>query len=130
MPGSTASCDVCKASVSKYRCPTCLWRYCTLQCYSAHKANCKKPENPAPRVELSPPDRNCYQFVTDDTVPAERLELLGQSQSLKDLLRNPHLRHIMSALDAAPDPRGLLDEAMREPIFVEFVNVCLQVVGD
>ncbi|XP_040355102.1 zinc finger HIT domain-containing protein 3 [Ixodes scapularis] len=128
----TANCDVCKTSVSKYRCPTCLWRYCSSQCYRAHKADCKKSESPAtaPRVELCPPEENGHHVVTEDTVPPEKLELLGHSENLKNLLKNPHLRRIVSALDASPDPRSLLDQAMREPIFVEFVNVCLQVVGD
>lgn len=33
------SCEICNANESKYKCPKCGLRYCSLACYKPHKAN-------------------------------------------------------------------------------------------
>ncbi|NXO30119.1 ZNHI3 protein, partial [Cisticola juncidis] len=63
-----------------------------------------------------------------DRVPPQRLKLLGESQELRALLRNPHLRQLLLAIDSAPDKRSVLRRLMQEPLFVEFADCCLGIV--
>lgn len=92
------------------------------------------------------------QFTTDDTVDKNKLAELGNpwaaslfsarhikqltlrianaanSERLKSLLANPHLRDYLAQLDATPDAWKAMKVAMLEPLFVEFANECLAVV--
>ncbi|NWT54615.1 ZNHI3 protein, partial [Erythrocercus mccallii] len=63
-----------------------------------------------------------------DRVPLQKLKLLGESQELKDLLLNPHLRQLLLTLDQAQDKSSLLRRLMQEPLFVEFADCCLSIV--
>ncbi|NWH90092.1 ZNHI3 protein, partial [Aegithalos caudatus] len=63
-----------------------------------------------------------------DRVPLHKLKLLGESEELRDLLRNPHLRQLLLALERARDKSSLLRRFMQEPLFVEFADCCLSVV--
>lgn len=47
------------------------------------------------------------------------------SDSLKEMLGNPHLRQMMTSLVRAENPGSQLEAAMQEPIFVEFADKCL-----
>ena len=66
-----------------------------------------------------------YQFTTVDTVPKEKLQQLEKSEKLRQLLSNPHLRTFLTKLDSSEDKGRLMRKAMREPLFVEFVDCCL-----
>uniref|UniRef100_A0A7M4FXS9 Zinc finger HIT-type containing 3 n=1 Tax=Crocodylus porosus TaxID=8502 RepID=A0A7M4FXS9_CROPO len=63
-----------------------------------------------------------------DRVPLQKLKLLGESEELKDLLRNPHLRQLLLAVDQAEERNSLMKKYMQEPLFVEFVDCCLRIV--
>ncbi|NXR86545.1 ZNHI3 protein, partial [Hypocryptadius cinnamomeus] len=63
-----------------------------------------------------------------DRVPPQKLQLLGESAELRDLLRNPHLRQLLLALEQARDKSSLLRRLMQEPLFVEFADCCLGIV--
>ncbi|OWK57314.1 Zinc finger HIT domain-containing protein 3 [Lonchura striata] len=63
-----------------------------------------------------------------DRVPAHRLRLLGESEELRELLRNPHLRQLLLALERARDKSSVLRRLMQEPLFVEFADCCLGIV--
>ncbi|XP_064479306.1 zinc finger HIT domain-containing protein 3-like [Ornithodoros turicata] len=121
-------CDVCLVKESNYKCPVCLCKYCSLNCYKNHKESCVKTE--PTKTADAPVLDNDYRFVTEDTVPIEKLEQLRTSKKVREVLQNPHLRRVMEALDASIDPRSLIDQAMKEPIFVEFADACLQVVDN
>ena len=71
-----------------------------------------------------------YQFTTDDTVPLEKLQLLEKSEKLRHLLSNPHLRTFLMKLDSSEEKGRLMRKAMREPLFVEFVDCCLEAIGE
>lgn len=47
---------------------------------------------------------------------------------MKDLLNNPHLRAMMENLVNTDKPEEAVANAMHEPIFTEFADVCLQIV--
>lgn len=54
----------------------------------------------------------------------------GESEKLRDLLRNPHLRQLMRSIDTADRKDGAMKAAMQEPLFVELADQCLKVVGN
>ncbi|NXU61831.1 ZNHI3 protein, partial [Horornis vulcanius] len=63
-----------------------------------------------------------------DRVPLQKLKLLGESEELRELLRNPHLRQLLLSIDQAQDKSSLLRRLMQEPLFVEFADCCLSIV--
>uniref|UniRef100_A0A3Q3QSH7 Zinc finger HIT domain-containing protein n=1 Tax=Monopterus albus TaxID=43700 RepID=A0A3Q3QSH7_MONAL len=63
-----------------------------------------------------------------DKVPLQRLQLLGQSKELRDLLCNPHLRQLLRSIDSADSKEDAMKAAMQEPLFVEFSDQCLKIV--
>ncbi|KAI3373458.1 hypothetical protein L3Q82_022066 [Scortum barcoo] len=63
-----------------------------------------------------------------DKVPLQRLQLLGQSKELRDLLCNPHLRQLLRSIDGAESKDDAMKAAMQEPLFVEFSDRCLKIV--
>ncbi|NWS16109.1 ZNHI3 protein, partial [Pachyramphus minor] len=63
-----------------------------------------------------------------DRVPLQKLKLLGESEELRDLLLNPHLRQLLLTIDQAGDKSSLMRRFMQEPLFVEFADCCLRVV--
>ena len=44
------------------------------------------------------------------------------------LLKNPHLRDLIKEVDGHPNPKLIMHQAMKEPLFTEFADVCLNVV--
>ncbi|KAK3103732.1 hypothetical protein FSP39_021430, partial [Pinctada imbricata] len=53
-----------------------------------------------------------------------------ESQELKSLLNNPHLRQMLTNLTKADisSVSSEMEHAMHEPIFTEFADQCLQIV--
>lgn len=133
-----SSCQVCEEKVAaKYKCPTCIVPYCSVNCFRSHRDRCIPPvvepgvdqgENSEGGQRQGGTPSTEYRFKTADTVPKEKLELLGKSESLKSLLKNPHLQNFLKTIDAADNPPRLMRKAMYEPLFVEFVDECMKVV--
>ncbi|KAM8742320.1 zinc finger HIT domain-containing protein 3 [Acanthopagrus schlegelii] len=131
-------CSVCSEQTPKYRCPACKIRYCSLGCYKRHKDSCVPFEQAAP-ID-APQDKDVFntdQWTVDDLldkdditdkVPLERLQMLGQSKELRDLLCNPHLRQLLRSVDGADNKYDAMKAAMQEPLFVEFSDQCLKTV--
>lgn len=67
-------------------------------------------------------------FETVDTVPLEKLEQLKNSDGLKELLKNKHLRDFLKELNEARNPWKAMKVAMTEPLFLEFADECMKVV--
>ncbi|NXA26946.1 ZNHI3 protein, partial [Ibidorhyncha struthersii] len=63
-----------------------------------------------------------------DRVPLQKLQLLGESEELRGLLLNPHLRQLLLTVDQAEDKSSLMKKYMQEPLFVEFADCCLRIV--
>uniref|UniRef100_A0A8C6M8U4 Zinc finger HIT domain-containing protein 3 n=1 Tax=Nothobranchius furzeri TaxID=105023 RepID=A0A8C6M8U4_NOTFU len=110
-------CNVCCEQTPKYRCPTCEIRYCSLGCYKKHKEACGVEDL-------------LHEDDIIDKVPLQRLQLLGQSNELRDLLCNPHLRQLLRSVDGAQRKDEAMKAAMQEPLFVEFSDQCLKLVED
>ncbi|XP_043997327.1 zinc finger HIT domain-containing protein 3 isoform X2 [Gambusia affinis] len=135
--GKMQICSVCSEQTPKYRCPTCNIRYCSLGCYKKHKDSCLPVEKPASSNPESIDATGSEPLSLDDLlheddvidkVPPQRLQLLGQSPELRDLLSNPHLRQLLRSIDDAESKASAMKAAMQEPLFVEFADQCLKVV--
>ncbi|XP_005154389.2 zinc finger HIT domain-containing protein 3 [Melopsittacus undulatus] len=135
-PGPCAVCGA--AGAGKYRCPRCTAAYCSVPCCRTHRERC----TPEPKREqeasaaLPPPPADGPWSVDDilsedderDRVPLQKLKLLGESEELRTLLLNPHLRQLLLTLDQAEDKSSLMKKYMQEPLFVEFADCCLGIV--
>ncbi|XP_042647252.1 zinc finger HIT domain-containing protein 3 isoform X2 [Tyto alba] len=136
-------CGVCGAAgAAKYRCPRCASAYCSVPCCRTHKERCtaeperqREPERaaggrPCPCPAGSP--WSVEDILTEDDerdrVPLQKLKLLGESEELRGLLLNPHLRQLLLTVDQAEDKSSLLKKYMQEPLFVEFADCCLKIV--
>ncbi|XP_061596099.1 zinc finger HIT domain-containing protein 3 [Cololabis saira] len=132
-------CNVCSEHTPKYRCPVCKIRYCSLGCYKRHKDTCLPDEKSAsvsaskdasstvPAEPWSVEDLQNYDDIID-RVPLPKLQLLGQSKELRDLLCNPHLRQLLRSVDSADSKDEAMKAAMQEPLFVEFSDQCMKVI--
>uniref|UniRef100_A0A3B3ZXI8 Zinc finger HIT domain-containing protein 3 n=1 Tax=Periophthalmus magnuspinnatus TaxID=409849 RepID=A0A3B3ZXI8_9GOBI len=108
-------CSVCTEETPKYRCPACKIRHCSLICYKKHK-------DPWTVDDL------LHEDDIIDKVSMDRLQLLGQSKELQELLCNPHLRQLLCSIDNAESKDHAMKAAMQEPLFVEFSDCCLKIV--
>lgn len=108
---------------------------CSVTCFKDHKDTLceelskKKKESSPKYVEDKNPEK-LMVYETIDTVPVERLEKLKESEELKDLLKNPHLRNYLQEINSAIKPWNAMKIAMQEPLFLEFADACLKVVQD
>ncbi|CAF98535.1 unnamed protein product [Tetraodon nigroviridis] len=128
-------CNVCSEQTPKYRCPACKIRYCSLVCYKKHKEVCVPSEQQSPSeptVDLNTDPWTVEDLLDEDDVtdkvPLQRLQLLGQSKELRDLLCNPHLRQLLESIDSADSKYDAMKVAMQEPLFTEFSDQCLKIV--
>uniref|UniRef100_UPI0037E750AC zinc finger HIT domain-containing protein 3 n=1 Tax=Semicossyphus pulcher TaxID=241346 RepID=UPI0037E750AC len=137
LPAKMQICSVCSEQTPKYRCPACKIRYCSLGCYKRHKDTClpvdqHAPINPEAKAALSTEpwsvDDLLHEDDVIDKVPLQRLQLLGQSKELRDLLCNPHLRQLLRSIDGGDSKSDAMKAAMQEPLFVEFSDRCLKIV--
>ncbi|EHA99578.1 Zinc finger HIT domain-containing protein 3 [Heterocephalus glaber] len=140
---STVVCVICLQN-SKYRCPACRVRYCSVTCFKKHKEQCNlkahlvEKKKSAPPVKATQPEENrdddssVADFLNsdeeEDRVSLQNLKSLGESAPLRNLLLNPHLRQLMVSLDQADDKAELMRAYMQEPLFVEFADCCLRAV--
>ncbi|CAH8847968.1 unnamed protein product [Trichobilharzia szidati] len=121
-----ALCIICTTETSKYKCPVCISPYCSLVCYKAHKQNGCEKKNCTPNVVqtlVEPEDDDMIDYV-----PRKVLKRLKDSDRIRELLKNPHLRSLLRFLNETDKPYSAMENAMREPIFVEFSDECLKIV--
>ncbi|KAM4760722.1 zinc finger HIT domain-containing protein 3 isoform 1-T1 [Cyanocitta cristata] len=155
-PGPCAECGA--RGAARYRCPRCSSAYCSVPCCRTHRGECGPGgagrgrgwpgANAAPSAERCAPDSPRERAAAghgpspgpwsvedilgeedeQDRVPLQKLKLLGESEELRDLLRNPHLRQLLLTIDQAQDRSSLMRRFMQEPLFVEFADCCLRIV--
>ncbi|NXT63732.1 ZNHI3 protein, partial [Chaetops frenatus] len=138
-PGPCGECGT--RGTARYRCPRCGSAYCSVPCCRTHRERCAPEprrerereaagQGPVPGPALSPGAVEDILSEEDeqDRVPLHKLKLLGESEELRDLLLNPHLRQLLLAMDQARDKSSLMRRLMQEPLFVEFADCCLSIV--
>ncbi|XP_054066348.1 zinc finger HIT domain-containing protein 3 [Rissa tridactyla] len=139
-------CGVCGAAgAAKYRCPRCAAAYCSVPCCRTHKERCApepQRERSAAGQALPGGAKGAGQAAggawsvedilregeEQDRVPLQKLQLLAESEELRGLLLNPHLRQLLLTIDQAEDKSSLMKKYMQEPLFVEFADCCLRIV--
>ncbi|KAJ6647518.1 Zinc finger HIT domain-containing protein 3 [Pseudolycoriella hygida] len=92
------------------------------------KCNAEQTNNQVTNETTEEDYRQIVPFTTVDTVDPEKLLQLRNSEKLKDLLRNPHLREYLVQLDKSPNAWKAMKIAMLEPLFIEFADECLNIV--
>nr|CAX70333.1 Zinc finger HIT domain-containing protein 3 [Schistosoma japonicum] len=117
-------CAICTSGTSKYKCPKCIVPYCSLTCYQKHKQSGCEPRSSVPSAVHTTLEED--DMV--DYVPKKVLEGLKFSDRIRDLLKNPHLRSLLRFLNDTDKPYTALENAMHEPIFVEFSDECLKII--
>ncbi|NXW79415.1 zinc finger HIT domain-containing protein 3 [Hirundo rustica] len=137
VPGPCAECGA--RGAARYRCPRCGTAYCSVPCCRTHRERCvpQPRQEPGAAGQGSPPGPERGPWALDDIlseedeqdrVPPQKLKLLGESEELRDLLLNPHLRQLLLTLEQARDKSSLMRKFMQEPLFVEFADCCLSIV--
>ncbi|XP_051551964.1 zinc finger HIT domain-containing protein 3-like [Myxocyprinus asiaticus] len=130
-------CGVCSEQVPKYRCPACRIRYCSVSFFKRHKDDdsCHPvKETAAPVSTPTPRSTDNGIFNTISNVWEQMCSFTvshvnsGESEALKALLWNPHLRQEMMSVDSAEDKAKAVKNAMQEPLFVEFTDQCLKMI--
>jgi zinc finger HIT domain-containing protein 3 len=104
---------------------------CSVPCYKTHKASnteCIKPIHTEDNIIIDRNPTKPVMFTTIDSIPVETLKELSQSDELKTLLYNPHLRNLLREVDSEPQAWNAMKAAMMEPLFIEFADACLKVV--
>uniref|UniRef100_A0A8C5U7S4 Zinc finger HIT-type containing 3 n=1 Tax=Malurus cyaneus samueli TaxID=2593467 RepID=A0A8C5U7S4_9PASS len=140
-PGPCAECG--ERGAARYRCPRCGTAYCSVPCCRTHRERCSPDsqrererdreaagQSPSPIPAHGPWSLEDILSEEDeqDRVPLHKLKLLGESEELRDLLLNPHLRQLLLTIDQAQDKSSLMRKFMQEPLFVEFADCCLGIV--
>lgn len=147
--GARQNCIICDTSKPKYKCPRCTVRYCSLECYRAHRTQCEEiqREKQAQREEnhqsssnnvnnLPPPgnaDDEEEEDEYDDTkiiLKESHYETLRNDESIKNALRDPRLQQIITQIDTATDRVEALREARaNNPYLREFIDKMLDSLG-
>jgi hypothetical protein len=65
---------------------------------------------------------------SSSTVCEDKLNELRESNDIKAMLTNSHLRDFLKQVNDAKYPHNAMKLAMKEPLFLEFADKCLQIV--
>ncbi|NWU02892.1 ZNHI3 protein, partial [Urocynchramus pylzowi] len=117
----------------------CSLRSCSVPCCRSHRERCAagarrekeasgQGSSSVPAGSSGVPEDILSEEEEQDRVPPQKLQLLGESEELRALLQNPHLRQLLLALEQARDKSSLLRQLMQEPLFLEFADCCLGIV--
>ncbi len=133
-------CSVCKVTSSKYKCPKCTVRYCSVLCCTNHKAESKLCI-PEPRCSTSNNivpviDDNASEVVEAVLASKEPLRLLTESEkrilrnsaSIKNLLGSKRLQADILSIEQAPNRLQSLKKKRKNPEFDQFVTALLNVL--
>ncbi|CAG9314101.1 unnamed protein product [Blepharisma stoltei] len=94
----------------KYKCPRCLIRYCSKDCYSAHKnSGCERKREPKFTPIVRHPHRNFLLEDEDETILTdEELSQMRLNQTLKTMLKNEEVRKLLNEIDSSENRLGAL----------------------
>ncbi|XP_077243034.1 HIT-type Zinc finger family protein [Tasmannia lanceolata] len=129
--GPRQECQVCNGAQSKYKCPSCLVPYCSLNCFKKHKEiPCTKSlsSEAKPSIVLVP--ERSYQ-VDEETwvLQREQLESIVVSKKIQDALNDEELRKFIYKIDCSTDPENELAKAMEGEVFCQFTDKILSIVS-
>ena len=101
-----------------------------MACCSKHKEKCTGNDQPKKdSIEPNSSDTtDQYEFPTEDTVPIKKLEQLRYNEDVKNCLKNPQVRDIITSALKDKNPTKAIAKAMSEPVFVDLADACLKIV--
>ena len=138
-------CYICKETPSKYKCPKCTVRYCSVLCCTKHKAESQSCVS-APRVHLSSNNAPVIRCQTEDenaTSLAEPVQatkeplrlltsaekkLICDSDIIKSLLRSKRLQADILSVEQASNRLQSLKKKRENPEFDQFAIALLNVL--
>lgn len=121
-------CQICDASVKKYRCPVCLIQYCTLVCFRAHKPSCALVKADPPAVKIgNVVDETSDEVDNLEQVPGRLLANFQHSEEIRRMLRDPRLQSVLKFIDSSDDRVAALEQMrLKEGApFKEFLDMML-----
>eukprot|EP01112_Ceratiomyxa_fruticulosa_P015034 TRINITY_DN4375_c0_g1_i2.p1 TRINITY_DN4375_c0_g1~~TRINITY_DN4375_c0_g1_i2.p1 ORF type:complete len:150 (-),score=34.18 TRINITY_DN4375_c0_g1_i2:144-593(-) len=132
-------CSICTKTASKYKCPNCEIRYCSVVCFKVHKETpCIKPVV-KPEEEKKPTQTNqerAEQQTEDENryiVTSEDYECLRASSEVCGALKDSRLQAIIKEVDSCQNDaqKQQMIQKLREsnPEFGDFVNLILKTIG-
>ncbi|KAI8893524.1 hypothetical protein BC833DRAFT_608102 [Globomyces pollinis-pini] len=127
---SETLCVVCELQESKYKCPKCLAKYCSVICYRIHKQSpCSLPKE---KEQLSPsddlPEKKELDIPEYYQLNEKHYDALKANPGLKELLKNPNLQELVRKVDHSHTPELELDNFQHNPQFLEFTNLILDII--
>ena len=148
----TLKCEICSESVSKYRCPSCGIRYCSVPCFRNHKKEpCSSPQTNHPPDVISSsssshpplvqqptnePTEQLFNektfFQRDETLPLSQssLEKLSSDPQLISLCSHSKLQKLILEILSSPNPRETLQHVRStNEDFMDFVDQVLAVTN-
>ena len=130
-------CSICTENASKYKCPSCFIRYCSVNCFKSHKQstpscipdpnNHKQPHSNQTNVQQ--PFSDILVPNNDPVLSMAALERLRTSEKIRHLVQVPELQKVLLDLDSADKPEDMLDALMEKDgsLFNEFALEALKV---
>ena len=116
-----SDCQVCHQASSRYKCPKCFIRYCSVACFKSH--DCQKVTVQPQEIKDHPPSQN----IPEDVLPSQQLQSL--LKHLQSHLTSPLLGTIMRHIDSAPTQEEALARLQKardtSPEFEVFANAFL-----
>jgi len=137
MVSTLGNCEICQQKESKYKCPICSLKYCSVICYKKHKETpCNKlsttesPQTTEPASVTSLPETSQNQpsaqhQSTSSTIDFKKLE---QSEEIVRTLKSERLQQLITSIDSAPNREQALEDALTDSDFAQFVDSILNVV--
>eukprot|EP00249_Psilotum_nudum_P023390 c28856_g1_i1 orf=289-705(+) len=126
-------CGICDSAQSKYKCPTCLFPYCSLLCYKQHKEiPCAKLEPPPVEdVVYKQPSRSFEDDVDEHgwRLCRSQLEAIAASSDIRQMLKDKNLQKLILKIDSSSNAEEDLDKAMEMDLFHEFSNKIFAVLN-
>jgi hypothetical protein len=107
-------CSICTEKATKYRCPKCDIKYCTLVCFKTHKISCEEKNTAEVVVVTSSAISKQEQSLSSSSssnlliLSASQKDKLCHSKSIQDILKSKRLRDHISDVDSAPDRQKAL----------------------
>ena len=140
-------CKICNEQPSKYRCPLCNTKYCSLMCYKAHKSKAIDEQNSCnpPKKESSSSNSTCStkndRFENkkrrrDHTeeevchVTPKELQRLEASEPVRKAAKSAQLQQVVRGIINARDPHIALARRLeQDPHFSTFADNIMIAIG-
>lgn len=121
---SDVVCQICKSNPSKYKCPTCSIRYCSLACYKNEELHIHSEKEPESK-EVGTGISQSNEDKVSTKLKSEKFDKIYQnSADLQDLLQYNtvkfHLNKVYKILTTETD--ASLNSESRKQLAIDYLN--------